>query len=235
MSDEKTIAPRSWKDMKEPMSLEDYAAQRMREQAEQPADLSPLGEFPWETVYAEFDPSREQDERYRNRSYVYGAPDIARINGHMDEIAVKPGARYETLFFFAPDAGGNLTLQPPANLKTFQTRDRFGRVIADQAQGDVPAGAVLGVHGHIPGQNLFADNLQKSPYGDTETLSLSRPFPMATVARPREGIYKDQNVIGVHEMVNGRLQFRAPLGALSDDDRKRIQANLDRSQQKFYK
>lgn len=36
MSDEKSIAPRSWKDMKEPMSLEDYAAQRMREQADQP-------------------------------------------------------------------------------------------------------------------------------------------------------------------------------------------------------
>src|SRR5689334_22083923 len=61
MSDEKSIAPRSWKDMKEPMPLEDYAAQRMREQAEQPADLSPLGEFPWETVYASFEPAQLHD------------------------------------------------------------------------------------------------------------------------------------------------------------------------------
>lgn len=235
MSDQNPIAPRSWKDMKEPMALEDYAARRIKEQVETPANLAALGEFPWEMIYADFDPGREQDERYKNKNYVYGAPDIARINDHMDKIAVKPGARYETLFFFAPDAGGNPTLQPAANLKTFQTRDRFGRVIADQAQGDVPVGAVLGVHGHIPGQNLFADNLHKSPYGDTETLSLARPFPMATVAQPKEGIYKGQNVIGVHEMVNGRLQFRAPMGALSDEDRKRIQANLDRSQQKFYK
>ena len=38
MSDKNPIAPRmSWKDMKEPMSLEDYAAQRMQEQADQPA------------------------------------------------------------------------------------------------------------------------------------------------------------------------------------------------------
>jgi hypothetical protein len=58
---------------------------------------------------------------------------------------------------------------------------------------------------------------------------------MATVAQPSEGIYKGQNVIGVHEMVNGRLQFRAPMGALSDPDRKRIQDNLDRAQEKFYK
>lgn len=42
-------------------------------------------------------------------------------------------------------------------------------------------------------------------------------------------------MIGVHEMVNGRLQFRAPMGALSDPDRKRIQDNLDRAQEKFYK
>lgn len=235
MSDKSPIAPRTWKDMKEPMPLEEYATQRMQEQTEQPADLSPLGEFPWETIYAAFDPQRPQDARYQNKSYVYTPDDINRINENMPKIAVRRGGQDETLFFFVPDADGNLSMRPAANLKTFQTRDRFGRTTSDRARGDVPAGATLGVHGHIPGKNLFADNLEVSAYGDTETLSLARPFPMATVAQPREGIYQGQNVVGVHEMVNGRLQFRVPMGALSDDDRKRIQANLDRSQQKFYK
>lgn len=58
---------------------------------------------------------------------------------------------------------------------------------------------------------------------------------MATVAQPSESIYKGQNVIGVHEMVNGRLQFRTPLGALSDDDRKRIQANLPGGQIQWWR
>ena len=205
MSDKNPIAPRvSWKDMQEPMPLEDYAAQRMQEQADQPADLSALGEFPWETIYAAFDPDRLQDDRYKGKNYVYTA-DINRINESMPKIAVRRGARKESLHFFVRNPDGCLELRDTVNGTTSRT-----------------AG--------------FADFLdQETPYGDSGALSRAEPFPMATVAQPMSGPYRGQNMVGVHEMANGCLQFRAPLGAMSDDDRRRLQHNLDRSQEKFYK
>jgi hypothetical protein len=59
---------------------------------------------------------------------------------------------------------------------------------------------------------------------------------MATVVRPRSGPLKGQDVIGVHEMVNGQLIFRVPYGAIVDDEeRKLIQQNLNRAQRNFYR
>jgi hypothetical protein len=236
MSDKNPIAPRTWKDMKEPMPLEEYAAQRIAEQVDQPADLSPLGEFPWETVYAAFDPQRPQDARYQNKSYVYTPGDINRINENMPKIAVRRGAQRESLFFFVRRPDGSLELREPAESSTSRTMDHRGMTLSDKASGGVPQGTALGVHGHIPGASGFADFIDhKTPYGDSQALSFETPFPMATVAQPMRGPYRGQNMVGVHEMVNGRLQFRAPLGSLSDDDRKRIQDNLDKAQETFYK
>lgn len=237
MSEEKNTAPRiAWRDMKEPMPLEDYAAQRMQDQADTPADLSALGEFPWETVYAAFDPDRLQDERYKNKSYVYTPDDIDRINENMPKIAVRRGARKESLYFFVRNPDGSLELRDPVESSTSRTMDHSGMTLSDKASGSPPPGTALGVHGHIPGTAGFADFIdRKTPYGDSGTLSRAEPFPMATVAQPMSGPYRGQNMIGIHEMVNGRLQFRTPLGALSDDDRRRLQRNLDRSQEKFYK
>jgi hypothetical protein len=237
MSDKNPIAPRiSWKDMQEPMPLEDYAAQRMQEQADQPADLSALGEFPWETIYAAFDPDRLQDDRYKGKNYVYTADDINRINENMPKIAVGRGARKESLHFFVRNPDGSLELRDPVNGTTSRTTGRHGETLSDKASGGPPPGTALGVHGHIPGTAGFADFVDhKTPYGDSGALSHAEPFPMATVAQPMSGPYRGQNMVGVHEMVNGRLQFRAPLGAMSDDDRRRLQHNLDRSQEKFYK
>ena len=54
---------------------------------------------------------------------------------------------------------------------------------------------------------------------------------MATIARTADGNY----AVGLHEIVNGQLQFRAPIGSLTDAQRQAIQTNLDQEQQKLYK
>lgn len=234
MSDEKTIAPRSWKDMKEPMPLEDYAAQRMREQAEQPADLSPLGEFPWETVYASFEPAQLQD-RFHTTTRVASPGDIDAVRADFGKTA-PPHARTEILSFYVEGPDGKLGLvQPPGQPSV--RYDRYLRPTAETVKAPPPPGTRFGVHNHRPGhtRGFIDENHANSGYGDASALALPQPFPMFTVARPTEGAFKGEDTIGVHEMVNGRLQFRAPLGAMTDRERDEIQRNLDRAQRNFYK
>lgn len=233
MSDKKPTAPRTWKDMEEPMSLEDYAAQRMQQQAQQPMDLSSLGEFPWETIYAEFEPERLQD-RYRGATYRYTPEALAALEANRTK-AAPPGARDEITSFLVPGPDG-LTLVQPRGVP-FVTRDRHGNIESRNTRTPRPPGARFAAHNHPSDTFGFADHGRSTTgYGDSESLSSPDPYPMATIARPKSGDFKGQDVIGVHEMVNGQLIFRVPYGAIIDDEERRlIQQNLNRAQRKFYK
>ena len=235
MSDKNSIGARTlWKDMKEPMSLEDYAAQRMQEQAGQPADLSALGEFPWETVYANYEPDRLQD-RYHAMTRVAGSGDIEVAKADFGKTA-PPDAKDEILSFYVEGPDGQLTLAQPPGTPSVRY-DRHLRPIAEIVKAPPPPGTRFGVHNHRPGhtRGFIDENIANGGYGDSSALALSNPIPMLTVARPIEGSFKGQDVIGVHEMVGGRLQFRVPRGAMTDRERDEIQRNLDRAQRKFYK
>jgi hypothetical protein len=110
----------------------------------------------------------------------------------------------------------------------------YGTSTSDNASATAPAGASYGMHGHIPGSD---DGLVDAPnsnggYGDAQSLSLPVPLPMATIAKT--GGDGDGYAVGLHEIVNGRLQFRAPVGSLSPSQRQAIQDNLDTEQEKFY-
>ena len=234
MSDKNPIAPCTWKDMKEPMSLEDYAAQRIKEQVEAPANLAALGEFPMDTFYAEFDPDQLQD-RYRGTTYRYTPEAMATLEANRAKVA-PPGARHEIVSFLVPGEDGQLALsQPPG--RSFVTRDHRGNILSRNSTTPRPPGARFGAHNHPEDSRGFADHTPSGKgYGDTMSLSSPDPYPMATIARPKTGDWKGQDVIGVHEMVNGQLIFRVPYGAIADDDERRlIQQNLNRAQRKFYR
>ena len=235
MNDKNPIAPRVlWKDMQEPMPLEEYAAQRMQEQADQPADLSALAELPQDTLYAQFDPDRLQG-RFRGANQRYTPEALAAIEANMAK-AAPPGARDEIVSFLVPDESGQLTLSQPLG-RSFVTRDRHGNITSRNSETPRPPGARFGIHNHPKDSAGFADHAPSADgYGDSMSLSSPDPYPMATVARPRGGDLKGQEVIGVHEMVNGQLIFRVPYGAIIDDDeRKLIQQNLNRAQRNFYR
>jgi hypothetical protein len=233
MSDKSLIAPRTWKEMKEPMSLEDYAAQRMQAQADTPADLSALGEFPMDTFYAQFDPDRLQD-RFRGANHRYTPQALAALEANRAKVA-PPGARDEIVSFLVPGPDGLALVQPPG--KAFVTRDRHGNIRSRNSETPRPPGARFGAHNHPSDTFGFADHtLSADGYGDSMSLSSPDPYPMTTVARPRSGPLKGQDAIGVHEMVNGQLIFRVPYGAITDDDeRALIQQNLNRAQRNFYR
>ena len=58
-------------------------------------------------------------------------------------------------------------------------------------------------------------------YGDTKSLALQNPMPMATVYRGK---------VGWHEIQNGQLSFTVPVGARSTTQQQQIQKNLNSQQ-----
>lgn len=235
MRNERTVAPpRLWKDMTEPMSLEDYTAQRVKEYIETPANLAALAEPPWEIVYANYQPDRLQD-RYRTTTRVIGHGDVEAARRDFHKTA-PPDAEHEILSFYVEGPDGQLKLvQPPGT--TSVRHDRHLRPVAETVKAPPPPGARFGVHNHRPGhtRGFVDENMANGGYGDSSALAHSNPIPMLTVARPTEGPFRGEDVIGVHEMVNGQLIFRVPRGAMTDRERAAIQRNLDRAQRKFYK
>ena len=139
----------------------------------------------------------------------------------VDKVAVRfHDATEEKLGYGVRDTNGNLTVETARGVST--NTDWTGST----ARSDVPAGAEFGIHGHIDGGPRQSNGMVDRPdlnggYGDTKTLSLQNPMPMATVSR---------GLIGWHEIQNGQLTFTAPVGALTESQQKAIQHNLDSEQ-----
>jgi len=93
-----------------------------------------------------------------------------------------------------------------------------------------PEGMVAVTHGHIDESDdpdvLPSDGLvdKVGGIGDARPLLASTPKPVATVS---------QNRVGVHELVNGQLQFRMIQGSMTTHELEQIQANLN-FQQSFF-
>jgi len=238
MKKEKENIPALWKDMTQAVSLDDYADQLTRRMADQPTDLSHLGDdpLPWgwdlETIEAAYDPDRV-GERYRQGEYVFNKQRADSVNANVSRFAAKPGDR-EPYYYFVPDGSGGHRPELPIDLKQQNQRGLRNDPGAYTASGKPPPGAEFGAHGHP--DPTFRDDLRRTKgYGDHMAHALPTPMPMATVVTLQSGPHKGQQIVGYREMVNGRLQFRAPVGALSDTDRRAIQANLNAAQTKFYK
>ena len=222
-----------WKDMKEPMSLEEYAESQVQDNFDQPMDLSALAEPPWETIYANFDPNRPLRDDIRGRTSVYTQPAINALRAGAGEIPVKS---YETGGFLVPRADGGYGMMPPVESRPFERVGRHGITESDHVELTPPPGREFGAHRHIPGRGGFADQINRvTPYGDSGSLAGPNPYPMATIVRRTQGPDRGQDLFGVHEIFNGQLRFRAPYGTLTDQDRDAIQKNRDEAQSKLYK
>jgi len=125
----------------------------------------------------------------------------------------------------------------PIESKSFSRLGRHGLTESDQVRMKPPPGAQFGAHRHIPGKNGFADYItpKPTPYGDSGLLTGTQPMPMATIVRRTQGPDRGKDLFGVHEIFNGRLQFRAPYGTLTDEERDVIQKNRDEAQSRLYK
>jgi hypothetical protein len=177
----------------------------------------------FERIQAAFDPSRST-----GKTAVFSQDGLDAVYKYQDQVQVSRGGQSEKLGFLVPSSDGSLTYKVPDDFSAYGSR------MSDNAGGTPPAGAVYGMHGHIPERD---DGFVDAPtsnggYGDTHSLHRPAPMPMATVARtPDNRGY----VVGLHEIDNGRLQFRFPAGSLTREQRRQIQRNLDVEQDKFYK
>ncbi len=224
----------TWKEMTKPMSLEEYADSQVRDNLDQPMDLSALAEPPWETIYATVDPNRSLRDDIQGRTSVYTQPAIDALRASAGEIPVE---RYETAGFLVPRSGGGYDMTPPIESKPFSRLGRHGITESDHVRLTPPPGAQFGAHRHIAGKNGFADHINTgpTPYGDSGLLTGVQPIPMATILRRSQGAGRGEDQFGVHEIFNGRLRFRAPYGTLTDEERDAIQKNRDEAQSKLYK
>lgn len=94
------------------------------------------------------------------------------------------------------------------------------------ASSTVPAGAEFGNHGHIDSGPNRSNGMVDAPSlnggdGDTKSLALHNPMPMATVS---------QGQVAWHEIQNGQLSFTATVGALTPSQQQAIQHNLNSEQ-----
>lgn len=131
-----------------------------------------------------------------------------------------PDGNAESLGFGVRNADGSLGVALGTNVTT-----TFAGA-GSTASGKVPPGAEFTIHGHIDDGADQSDGMVDEPslnkgLGDTQPLQLTIPLPNATVSNGRDGW---------HEIDNGRLTFTAPIGALTYDQRQKIQQNLDTAQ-----
>lgn len=95
------------------------------------------------------------------------------------------------------------------------------------ARAPVPAGAIAVIHGHIDSGPDASDGMVDNPtpdhpYGDSQPLKGGMPNATASHGQ-----------IGWHEIVNGKLQFTFPGGALTQGQAKEMQDNLNDEQRLF--
>jgi RHS repeat-associated protein len=130
----------------------------------------------------------------------------------LSKVAVPPGSPEKMAFGMMRD--GKLTVEAATDVQTKGA----------QAKAPVPAGAVFGMHGHIdggPNSGAMADDpAENQGFGDTQTLSLKNPIPMATVSKGQ---------IGWHGIKDGQLFFTGPQ-SLSNSQKEKIQKALNREQ-----
>jgi RHS repeat-associated protein len=142
----------------------------------------------------------------------------ATANG-ASAVAVTSGED-EKIGFLRPSATGQMSVQPAASSTTRSTRS------GDTARSEVPSGARAVVHGHIDGTSdgMVDDPSLNGGYGDTLSLAFGTPIPTATVS---------EGQVGWHTIVDGQLTFDAPASAVTRDQQRAIQRNLNTAQRRF--
>ncbi len=149
-------------------------------------------------------------------------PDMrTAATAEVNKVAIHIGTR-ETLGYGVRDANGKLTVKMAVTSLGNTTANSSGAT----ASTKVPSNAEFAIHGHIDGGPNRSNGMVDAPamnsgYGDTQSLTLKNPIPMATVSHGQ---------VGWHEIQNGQLSFTAPVGAVNAAQQQAIQSNLDSEQ-----
>jgi len=121
------------------------------------------------------------------------------------------------------EANGDITVQPQTG-QSGSTATGNTTTVTFHGPSDV-----AGIHGHIDSGPNASNGMVDDPksngnYGDTASLALPHPRPMATVSHGK---------VGWHGISNGRVQYQFLQGAMTPAQIQQMQQNLDIEQGNF--
>ena len=140
------------------------------------------------------------------------------MHDNAGQVRVSSSATSEKIGFLNGDKNGTITYRNPTDARTGSTSTQ------DNARATKQPGDVAVIHGHIPGQSQgMQDDPQRGrSLGDSQPLT--KGLTNGTVLGNR---------LGVHEVVNGTLQFRMIDGTMTSQERRDMQRNLNDEQRIF--
>ena len=130
----------------------------------------------------------------------------------------------ETAGVLHQSTNGTITVQPETGAQSGFTATGSITTVTFHGPSDV-----AGIHGHIDSGSKASNGMVDNPagnggYGDSASLALSNPRPMATVSHGQ---------VGWHGIKDGKLQFSFPQGAMTHDQVEQMQQNLNTEQENF--
>jgi RHS repeat-associated protein len=137
------------------------------------------------------------------------------MHDNAGQVRVGSSATAEKVGFISKDKDGNVTFRNPADAKTGSTATH------DNARAGIAPGDVAVIHSHIPGRDegMQDDTNRGRSLGDAQPVG--KGLTNGTVMGDR---------LGVHEQVNGTVQFRMIDGKMSSQEQRDIQQNLNDQQ-----
>lgn len=137
------------------------------------------------------------------------------MHDNAGQVRVGSSATAEKVGFISKDKDGNLSFRNPADAKTGSTATQ------DNARAGIAPGDTAVLHSHIPGRDagMQDDTNRGRSLGDAQPVS--KGLTTGTVMGDR---------LGVHEQVNGTVQFRMIDGKMSSQEQRDMQQNLNDQQ-----
>jgi RHS repeat-associated protein len=146
-----------------------------------------------------------------------GPAEDKAMHDNAGQVRVTSSATSEKIGFIHKDAAGNETFRSPSDART------GGNSNQDNARASSEPGDVAVLHSHIPGRDEgMQDDASHHSLGDTQPLT--KGLTNGTVMGDR---------LGVHEQVDGKLQFRMIDGKMTHQERRDMQRNLNEEQKLF--
>ena len=147
---------------------------------------------------------------------VANTPDTDKaMHENAGQVRVGSSATQEKVGFISKDKDGNLTFRNPTDAKTGSTSTQ------DNAKAGIAPGDVAVLHSHIPGRDEGMQDDTSHGRGLGDAQPLSKGLTNGTVMGDR---------LGVHEIVNGQVQFRMIDGKMTSQEQRDMQQNLNDQQ-----
>ena len=159
------------------------------------------------------------DVAAKSTTTVQNTPTMDKaMHDNAGNVRVSSSSTTEKVGFIQGDKNGAETYRNPADAKTGSNST------SDTARATAQPGDIAVIHGHIPGQSEGMQDDTKGGRSLGDAQPLTKGLTNGTVL---------ENRLGVHEMVNGVLQFRMIDGKMTGQERRDMQQNLNAEQRIF--